>query len=198
MVHGKSRAMRPWYSNLMGYLVRDLGPAASPGAQDLVRAAFCWAHEVYGTERREDRVDVILHARFVANNVMDFGRRDPEMVAAALLHDVLETTDTSSGEIERRFGSRVARLVEALTNEPGEDPAVSAQRAVEAGEDAVFLRLCDRLDGVRHATGRRNLASRRRFLMATWEVYLPLAEQHFPEVAAEMRAALRQAERTLG
>jgi GTP pyrophosphokinase len=182
----------------MDDLVRDLGPAASPGAQDLVREAFRWAYEVYGTERREDRWEVILHAWLVAGNVIRFGRRDPELVAAALLHDVLETTDTSIGEIERRSGSRVARLVEALTNEPGEDTAVSAERAVEAGQDAVFLRLCDRLDGVRHATGRRNLASRQRFLTATREVYLPLAEQHFPPLAAAMREALRKAEQTLG
>jgi (p)ppGpp synthase/HD superfamily hydrolase len=108
----------------------------------------------------------------------------------------LETTKTSPAEIEERFGTRVARLVEALTNEPGEDPAVSAQRAVAAGTDAVFLRLCDRLDGVRHAPQRRNLASRRRFLEATREVYLPLAQQYFPEIAAEMTKALTEAERT--
>ena len=36
---------------------------------------------------------------------------DPEMIAAALLHDVVEDTGVTEEEIKERFGSRVACLV---------------------------------------------------------------------------------------
>ena len=36
---------------------------------------------------------------------------DPEMIAAALLHDVVEDTGVTEEEIRERFGSRVACLV---------------------------------------------------------------------------------------
>ena len=158
-------------------------------------AAYAWAREQYGATLRDDGLRVMDHAAHVAENVVAFGRRDVEMVAAALLHDVLETTATPAAEIERRFGPQVARLVVALTNAPGEPTAVSAQRALQAGEDALFLRLCDRLAGLRHAAGRPP-ASREKFLQATREVYLPLVEQHFPALAAEMTAVLQEAERS--
>jgi (p)ppGpp synthase/HD superfamily hydrolase len=45
---------------------------------------------------------------------------DDEVVAAALLHDVVEDTDTDLGEIGDRFGPRVAELVCVMT----EDPAI--------------------------------------------------------------------------
>lgn len=165
-------------------------------ARAQVAAALEWARQLYGTTLRQDGVQVMTHAYDVARNVSRFGRQDVELTVAALLHDVLETTDTSAGEIERRFGPRVAHLVVTLTNEPGEEPALSAQRAVQAGPDALLLRLCDRLEGVRRSPG-RDPKSRRRFLAATREVYLPLAAEHFPAIAEEMREALNRAGRTL-
>jgi (p)ppGpp synthase/HD superfamily hydrolase len=41
---------------------------------------------------------------------------DPEMIAAALLHDVVEDTSTTNKTISALFGTRVAQLVEMLTD----------------------------------------------------------------------------------
>ncbi len=41
-----------------------------------------------------------------------------EVIAAGLLHDVLEKTATTSLELERRFGARIARLVESVSDDP--------------------------------------------------------------------------------
>ncbi len=179
-----------------GAILGLLDPSAPPEAHRALREAYLWARELYGDQRRQDSYSVLTHACSVAADVSRFGHRDPEMLASALLHDVLEVTHASPTEIERRFGPRVLRLVEALTHGPGEPTAVSAQRALEAGEDAVLLRLCDRLDGLRRSRLRSPL-SRSRFLAATHETYIPLAEQHFPALATTMRQALREVEQTL-
>jgi (p)ppGpp synthase/HD superfamily hydrolase len=41
-----------------------------------------------------------------------------EIVAAGLLHDVLEKSEVEPDELEARFGPRVAALVAALTDDP--------------------------------------------------------------------------------
>ena len=47
----------------------------------------------------------------------DDGQPD-EIVAAGLLHDVLEKTATTSAELHRRFGARIARVVESVSDDP--------------------------------------------------------------------------------
>ena len=42
---------------------------------------------------------------------------DVEVLIAAVLHDVLEDTRTTSEEVEQRFGARVCGLVEALSDD---------------------------------------------------------------------------------
>ena len=54
----------------------------------------------------------INHPIQVAKLLWDVGRvRDPELLAAALLHDTIEDTGTGAHEIEEMFGERVARIV---------------------------------------------------------------------------------------
>jgi (p)ppGpp synthase/HD superfamily hydrolase len=47
---------------------------------------------------------------------------DDEVVAAALLHDVVEDTDTDMAEISQRFGPGVGELVEAMTEDASIEP----------------------------------------------------------------------------
>ena len=42
---------------------------------------------------------------------------DPEVLSAAVLHDVIEDTSVSAVEVEKEFGSRVRGLVEALSDD---------------------------------------------------------------------------------
>jgi len=113
-------------------------------------------------------------------------------VIAGLLHDSAENTDTPLQAVRDRFGDRVADLVDAVTNREGEDADASAQRAARAGRDALYLRLCDRLDGVRRSPGRKP-AAREKFLAASREVHLVLAGEHFPRLAGALRQALSDA-----
>jgi (p)ppGpp synthase/HD superfamily hydrolase len=45
------------------------------------------------------------------------GVEDVEVLIAAVLHDVLEDTPTSAAEVEERFGARVRKLVESLSDD---------------------------------------------------------------------------------
>jgi (p)ppGpp synthase/HD superfamily hydrolase len=87
----------------------------------LTAAAFAWASERHGRQLRGvDRAPFILHPLEVA--ALLAGRDHPDhVVAAGLLHDIVEDTDARIEEVAERFGARVAEIVAAVT----EDPAIA-------------------------------------------------------------------------
>ena len=63
-----------------------------------------------GTERRGKGFPYVIHC-FEAAAIAATLTNDPELLAAAVLHDVIEDTDATEEDIRRLFGDRVARLV---------------------------------------------------------------------------------------
>lgn len=79
---------------------------------------------------------------------------DEEVVAAALLHDVLEDTLHEGAELSARFPPVVGELVEVMTEDPsiGEYPERKAEhreRVLEAGRLPASIYLADKLARVR-------------------------------------------------
>lgn len=82
------------------------------------------AHE--GQKRKFTDTPFFLHpmeVAVIASSMTD----DPEVLAAALLHDAVEDAGVSIDEIEKRFGKRVAALVASETEDkmPGISASVS-------------------------------------------------------------------------
>lgn len=75
------------------------------------------AHE--GQWRKYVGDPYIEHPIEVANILIQHKITDERTLIAALLHDVLEDTDTTEAEIQRAFGSQTAMDVEALTVKGG-------------------------------------------------------------------------------
>ena len=63
-----------------------------------------------GTERRGKGYPYILHPMEAAGIVASIST-DPELLAAAILHDTVEDTDVTIDQIRQEFGDRVASLV---------------------------------------------------------------------------------------
>lgn len=130
---------------------------------DLVHRAYTLARRVHADHTRDEGTPYILHPLRVALIVAEECHiSDPEIIAAALLHDVIEDsarTDRpalTAAELEREFGARVARMVALLTKEtvPPEhtsqrDEAYYA-RIAAADADTRRLKCADRLDNLRH------------------------------------------------
>jgi hypothetical protein len=74
----------------------------------------------------------ILHPMEVAQ-ILSTMTDDMEVIAAGILHDVVEDTDGTLSEIEKRFGERVAQLVNSETEDeyPGENKSDTWQRRKE-------------------------------------------------------------------
>jgi (p)ppGpp synthase/HD superfamily hydrolase len=109
------------------------------------------AHE--GQRRKDDGTPYITHPVAVAELLHDAGF-DDDVVAAALLHDVVEDTEMGRDEIAERFGDRVAELVDALSEDDGiqdyEDRKREHREQVEeSGRDAIAIYIADKLSNLR-------------------------------------------------
>lgn len=97
------------------------------------------------------------HLREVASLLRRAGGSDV-VVAAGLLHDVVEGTDTSLAELEERFGSDVAELVRAVTDDSvgtyGDRKHVLREQVRRAGGEAALLFAADKISKVRELSER--------------------------------------------
>jgi (p)ppGpp synthase/HD superfamily hydrolase len=122
----------------------------------VIAAAFRFARDAHeGARSRGDtRID---HPAEVARLLAGAGYPD-HVVAAALLHDVLEDTATEVGELRERFGPEVARLVASLTEDRAIDAygarkaALRAQAAADGAEAAAIF-AADKLASTRRLRG---------------------------------------------
>lgn len=73
--------------------------------------------------------------------------QDHEVIAAAYLHDVLEDTDTTYEELKEQFGSRVANLVNEVTDE-GEKDSYGKYFPRLKSKEAIVIKLCDRASNI--------------------------------------------------
>jgi len=79
---------------------------------------------------------------------------DDEVQAAALLHDLVEDTDTEIAAIASEFGDRVGSIVDAMTEDESIQEYVARKkehrlRARDAGREVALLFVADKLSNAR-------------------------------------------------
>lgn len=96
-------------------IIKRLSAKISVVRSMLVQEAINFAFEAHGdTIRKGDHKPAVYHALETMSIVTSL-TNDEEVIAAAVLHDVVEDTPVSSKEVEERFGKRVAFLVSSET-----------------------------------------------------------------------------------
>lgn len=120
----------------------------------LTRAAVVFAREHHGAQVRDaDHAPFLVHPLEVASYMERSGYPD-HVVAAAVLHDVLEDTDARRDELESRFGSEVATLVDLVSDNPAIDDEEQRkdevrERVRHASRDAQVIYASDKVSKVR-------------------------------------------------
>jgi GTP diphosphokinase / guanosine-3',5'-bis(diphosphate) 3'-diphosphatase len=95
---------------LLDELVATIGEHNPDVDRDLLEHAFEFACEAHDGHKRRSGEDFIVHPAGVARILAEL-RRPPPAVAAGLLHDVVEDTDTTIDQVRAEFGEDIARLV---------------------------------------------------------------------------------------
>lgn len=134
--------------------VRYDGPMLDTALWQLASAFAARAHR--HQMRSDGRTPYYSHCVRVAMTVaLKFGCTDDQVLAAALLHDTIEDTDTDYDDVLKRFGPEVADLVAAMTKdmrlvESQREPAYDAQLA-DGPWEARLIKLADVYDNLSDA-----------------------------------------------
>ncbi len=150
---------------------------------ELVHKAFDFAKDAHKNQKRASGEEYFIHPCFVARILVDLGL-DAQTVAAAFLHDVIEDTPISEGDIKNVFGEEVLELVQGVTKlEKIEFTSLEEEQAenfrklfVAMAKDirVIIIKLADRLHNMRSL----NFLSKERqqkIARETIEIYAPLA-----------------------
>lgn len=120
----------------------------------LVLRALVLATEKHRGQTRKDaqRTPYIEHPVALATVLWEAGIHDAEVIAAAILHDVLEDTATTRDELES-FGDEVADIVAHVTDDKrrtkAERKQAQVQHAGQLPQPAKLVKLADKICNLR-------------------------------------------------
>jgi guanosine-3',5'-bis(diphosphate) 3'-pyrophosphohydrolase len=116
--------------------------------------AISFAAQVHQSQLRKDgKTPYAAHPMRVMTIVSrDFGVEDPEVLAAAVLHDVIEDTTADRDDLIEKFGPRVARIVADLSKDTRlpEDERERAyfEALAQAPVEVKLCKLADTIDNL--------------------------------------------------
>ena len=154
-----------------------------PATCDAVAKATEFALRFHGDQRRPTGApygEHLLEALEVL--VRGAGVTDPGVLCAAVLHDVVEDTPCTIGDVRSAFGDRVGEMVGWVTK-PEPDDGVDKQAAKEAylgrlaaaPEDAILVKLADRASNVQTLRNLPSVPKQREYYAQTVRYIMPLA-----------------------
>lgn len=130
------------------------GSKRLPATTRIVQAIHFSAQK-HKTQKRKNskQTPYICHPVGVAHRLaIDAGIDDEDVLIAALLHDTVEDTDTTLEEIERLFGSRVAEIVDEVSDDKTLPKHVRKQQQIDhaphISHEAKLVKLADKLDNL--------------------------------------------------
>ena len=150
---------------------------------NLCLKAFDFAKSAHENQKRASGEDYFIHPCTVAGILVDLGL-DAATVAAAFLHDVIEDTPVSEGDIKQEFGDEVLTLVLGVTKlDRIEFTSLEEEQAenfrklfVAMAKDirVIIIKLADRLHNMR-SLNFLSIERQQRMARETLEIYAPLA-----------------------
>ena len=153
--------------------------------QRLIAKAFKLAYEAHDGQLRASGEPYIIHPIAVAGLLKEIGA-SPSVIAAGLLHDVVEDTGIQLNYIEENFGSEIKILVEGVTklggihfNNRTEAQAENLRKmflSMASDIRVVLVKLADRLHNMRTIEW-LNEERQKRIARETKEIYAPLANR---------------------
>ena len=172
----------------------------------ILKAAHFAAQKHSKQRRKGERKDpYINHPIEVAMVIAETGGiTDPEILAAAILHDTIEDTNTTKEDIKTLFGGRVFGIVLEVTDEKSLPKDVRKKLQIEhapaLSPEATMIKLADKISNVRDITHSppKGWNKKRRMEYLDWAAAVagacnsvnPGLEDFFKRVLEEARAAL--------
>lgn len=157
----------------------------SPEEIGAVEEAYEFSRQAHEGQYRKSGEPYISHPLAVAG-ILAGWHLDAQTLCAALLHDVVEDTPATAGEIEARFGKAVAILVDgvskldklAFASEQHAQAENFRKMLLAMAQDVrvILVKLADRMHNM-HTMGSMPAEKRTRIAKETLEIYAPIANR---------------------
>ena len=150
-----------------------------------IRRAYEFGAKAHEGQHRKSGEPYIHHPLEVARILADM-HMDHQTLIAAILHDVIEDTETAKEELRRRFGKGIAELVDGVSkltqiqfSSQAEAQAHNFRKMLMAMSNdirVILVKLADRLHNMR-TLGALDTERRRRIARETLDIYAPIAQR---------------------
>lgn len=174
----------------------ELTGAVPQESQDIVRSAAALALVKHHEQTRQGGETYANHVLRVGKRAAEYVKDHPDVDAktittAATLHDILEDTDITYGEVVKRFGKNVADIVQAVSHLDEDEPdSEYLARVQKGGRLAVLTKRFDRLENLDDLT--KAPVEFRRQKLTELQTALPIWQQMDPEGAEQIESKLQE------
>jgi GTP pyrophosphokinase len=182
----------------------------SPDERAVVQRAFEYSRDAHGNQQRKSGRPYIRHPIAVAQTLASL-HMDSSMIAASLLHDVIEDTPVSYEQMEAAFGQEIVDLVAGVTklganvkelkmlDTTGEQDLTYEQKtavslvnlflAMTADLRVIIIKLADRIHNMRTLEWLSEYKQQRK-ARETFDLFVPVAARlgirHFEQLLADL------------
>ena len=180
--NGEKREHR---SKLVADLCRCLETYIPPEQIDQVVKSYEYSDRAHSGQTRKSGEPYIHHPLEAAIILAEM-RLDDQTIMAAILHDVIEDTDISKGQLAEEFGEEVADLVDGVSKLTQVQFESKAQAQAENFQKmmlamvkdirVILVKLADRIHNMRTLDA-VSPETRRRVAKETLDIYVPLAQR---------------------
>lgn len=125
----------------------------------ILRAAEFAAIKHRDQRRKDEAASPYINHPIALANILanEGGVLDPLVIAAALLHDTIEDTETTPEELERAFGSKITQIVLEVTDDKSlpkaERKRLQVEHAAHISAAAKLVKLADKIANLRDMSG---------------------------------------------
>ena len=171
--------------NLITELKKNIAQSDRTYNEDAIDKAIAFATKAHTGQYRSSGEEYVCHPLQVALILVQMGM-DTETIVAALLHDVVEDTEVTLGDVTHEFGADVALMVDGVTkidklafSTKEEQQAENFRKmllALSKDVRVIIIKLADRLHNMR-TIGAVPEQKRRDKAKETMDIYAPIAHR---------------------
>lgn len=141
------------YSTSSKYSIRLIEKLKSLDAEnrldfELINKAIYWARKYHGEQKRKSGEPYYSHPLEVAYMISEYNLKT-DVIAASILHDIVEDTEVTVEMIQGAFGQRIAEMVNILTRDRPDGSKLSIEQVLDKiyekqDEEVLLIKLFDR------------------------------------------------------
>jgi len=145
------------YSTPCSYSIRLIDKLKSLDTKNLldfnlINKAISWARKYHGDQKRKSGEPYYSHPLEVAYMISEY-KLKTDVIAASILHDIVEDTEVTERMIQGIFGQRIAEMVDRLTRDRPDGTKLTVGQVLNNAyqlkdKEVLIIKLFDRLHNI--------------------------------------------------